>query len=223
MVQAISSFMEFCYLVRRSVLDDNDLEKLDEHLSAFHEDRDIFIEEGIRDGFSLPRQHSLTHYSDMIRRFGAPNGLCSSITESKHIRAVRKPWRRSSKFNALSQMLRTNLRLDKLEATSVDFKARGMLRDSIWANHIDPVPPPPADDDNDGEELDDRNAEAGVKLARKPCAFLQFLERITCNLTCNCSHSYPTSPSSAHSMVTDPLSPGAHLRIHGGAPTWNIT
>ncbi|KAF8328733.1 hypothetical protein F5887DRAFT_897430 [Amanita rubescens] len=168
MVQAISSFMEFCYLVRQSVLDDNDLEKLDEHLSAFHEDREIFVEEGIRDDFSLPRQHSLTHYSDMIRQFGAPNSLCSSITESKHIRAVRKPWRRSSKFNALSQMLCTNSRLDKLEATSVDFKARGMLRESIWANYIDPVPPPPADNDNDGEELDDRNAEAEVKLARKP-------------------------------------------------------
>ncbi|KZP05117.1 hypothetical protein FIBSPDRAFT_766326, partial [Athelia psychrophila] len=60
--------------------------------------------------------------------FGAPNGLCSSITETKHIRAVKEPWRRSSRFNALGQMLVTNQRLDKLAAMRVDFARRGMLQ-----------------------------------------------------------------------------------------------
>ncbi|KAF8326273.1 hypothetical protein F5887DRAFT_1197461 [Amanita rubescens] len=63
--------------------------------------------------------------------FGAPNGLCSSITESKHIKAIRKPWRRSSRFNALSRMLLTNQRLDKLAACTVDFREHGMLDKSI--------------------------------------------------------------------------------------------
>ncbi|KAJ7913803.1 hypothetical protein B0H13DRAFT_2004115 [Mycena leptocephala] len=44
------------------------------------------------DGFCLPRQHSLTHYRYLSQEFGAPNGLCSSITESKHIKAVKEPW-----------------------------------------------------------------------------------------------------------------------------------
>jgi hypothetical protein len=60
--------------------------------------------------------------------FGAPNGLCSSITELKHIKAVKEPWRRSDRFDALSQMLLTNQRLDKLAASRVDFADRGMLR-----------------------------------------------------------------------------------------------
>ncbi|KAJ7678406.1 hypothetical protein B0H17DRAFT_109703 [Mycena rosella] len=47
-----------------------------------------------------------------------PNGLCSSITESKHIKAVKEPWRRSSRFNALLQMLTTISRLDKVGTTS---------------------------------------------------------------------------------------------------------
>jgi len=64
----------------------------------------------------------------LIHAFGAPNGLCSSITESKHIKAVKEPWRRSSRFEALSQMLLTNQRLDKLAATRVDFADRGMLQ-----------------------------------------------------------------------------------------------
>jgi len=91
---------------------------------------------GVRtEGFNLPRQHSLNHYLQLIRAFGAPNGLCSSITESKHIKAVKEPWRRSNRFNALSQMLLTNQRLDKLAAAHVNFAHRGMLQGTCldWA------------------------------------------------------------------------------------------
>jgi len=80
------------------------------------------------EGFNLPRQHSLIHYPKLIRSYGAPNGLCSSITESKHIKAVKEPWQRSSRFAALSQMLLTNQHLDKLAAAWVDFADHGMLQ-----------------------------------------------------------------------------------------------
>jgi hypothetical protein len=104
------------------------LDDLQDALSRFHENRTIFEIAGIRsDGFALPRQHSMTHYLSMIRSFGAPNGLCSSITESKHRVAVKKPWRRSRRYKALGQMLLINQRLDKLAAARVDFASRGML------------------------------------------------------------------------------------------------
>ena len=70
----------------------------------------------------------MIHYAKLIRAFGAPNGLCSSITESKHIEAVKEPWRRSNRFHALGQMLNTNLRLDKLSVARVAFKSLGMLK-----------------------------------------------------------------------------------------------
>lgn len=72
-------------------------------------------------------QHSLKHYGDLIWAFGAPNGLCSSITESRHITAVKRPWRRSNRNDALGQVLVTNQRLDNLAASRVDFVSRGML------------------------------------------------------------------------------------------------
>ena len=81
-------------------------------------------------GFSLPRQHSLVHYHNNIKNFGAPNGLCSSITESKHIAAVKRPWRRSSRYKALAQILKVNERLDRLAAARADFALHGMLTDS---------------------------------------------------------------------------------------------
>ncbi|KAG1751047.1 hypothetical protein EDB19DRAFT_1268490 [Suillus lakei] len=66
--------------------------QLQDALDRFHQYRKVFKTTGVRLTFSLPRQHSLQHYARMIRLFGAPNGLCSSITESKHIKAVKEPW-----------------------------------------------------------------------------------------------------------------------------------
>lgn len=131
MVQAIRAFLEFCYLTRRNVHDEATLRDLENALKRFHAFRTIFQETGVRpEGFSLPRQHALTHYHTHIRLFGAPNGLCSSITESKHIKAVKEPWRRSNHFEAIMQMMVTNQRLDQLSAMRVDYMSRGMLDSS---------------------------------------------------------------------------------------------
>ncbi|KAG1726712.1 uncharacterized protein EDB91DRAFT_1239616 [Suillus paluster] len=127
MVRAFRALLEFCYLVWHNVVTECTMLQIQDALVRFHRYRQIFETTGTVSHFSLPRQHSMCHYADMIRLFGAPNGLCSSITESKHIKAVKNPWRWSSKNNALGQMLLTNQRLDKLAASHVDFATRGML------------------------------------------------------------------------------------------------
>ncbi len=131
MIQTFKAFLDFCYIARRAIFSPADLIALDTALQSFHHHRKIFQELGVRsNGFSIPRMHSMVHYKYLVQEFGAPNGLCSSITESRHITAVKKPWRRSSRWNALGQMLRTNQRLDKLAAMRADFVERGMLAPS---------------------------------------------------------------------------------------------
>ena len=126
--KTFKAFLDFCYIARKSTLTEKDLDTLDFTLQRFHHYRVIFLETGVRpEGFSLPRQHALSHYRRHIQNFGAPNGLCSSITESKHIVAVKKPWRRSNRHNALQQILMINTRNDKLTSARVDFLSRGML------------------------------------------------------------------------------------------------
>ena len=78
----------------------------------------------------MPRQHSIMHYHSLIQLFGAPNGLCLSITESKYIQAVKEPWRCLNHNEALGQMLITNQQLDQLAAARTDFSQRGMLNGS---------------------------------------------------------------------------------------------
>ena len=129
-VRTFRAFLEFSYLVRRNVITEQTLDEIDDALQRFHHFREVFRNAGVVDTFSLPRQHSMKHYNYLIRQFGAPNGLCSSITESKHIKAVKRPYRRTNRFQALGQMLLINQRLDKLAAARADFKERGMLNGS---------------------------------------------------------------------------------------------
>lgn len=133
MIRTISAFLDFCYLVRRPTITQKALTDIQNALDRFHRYRPIFQKTGVREpgpkGFSLPRQHALKHYVEHIIAFGAPNGLCSSITESMHIRAVKKPWRRSSRLKALEQILLTNQRLSKLAAIRRSFENCGMLQD----------------------------------------------------------------------------------------------
>ncbi|KZT23682.1 hypothetical protein NEOLEDRAFT_1069109, partial [Neolentinus lepideus HHB14362 ss-1] len=127
-VRAIRAFLEFSYLVRRNVHTPESLDQLQKALEDFHKYRVFFHEEGVDTSeFSLPRQHSLRHYLESIWAYGAPNGLCSSITESKHIKAVKEPYRHSNRFQALGQMLVTNQRLDKIAASRANFVECGML------------------------------------------------------------------------------------------------
>ncbi|GLB38138.1 hypothetical protein LshimejAT787_0500030 [Lyophyllum shimeji] len=169
MVQCMSAFLDFCYIARRNSLSNYDIKELKSALTRFHHLRAIFIETGVRVDISLPRQHSMVHYPHSIRLFGSPNGLCSSITESKHIQAVKEPWRRSNRYNALIQMLRTLVRLDKLSAAERRFAAQGMMAGSTSSYaafiHDGGVPEAPgSDDEDDGDSDDDLGPATGPKV-----------------------------------------------------------
>ncbi|KAF8452468.1 hypothetical protein L210DRAFT_3608454 [Boletus edulis BED1] len=86
---------------------------------AFFEFCYIVRQNVITDGILVELQDALSRfhqYREVFRDIG-----------SRHITAVKKPWRRSNKHNALGQILRTNQRLSQLAAARADFEARGML------------------------------------------------------------------------------------------------
>ncbi|KAG0704886.1 hypothetical protein DFH29DRAFT_981215 [Suillus ampliporus] len=147
-----SAFLDFCYIVRCDTLTEDDLLQLQDALHRFHRYQEIFKTTGVTLNFSLPRQHSLNHYLLLIWLFGAPNGLCSSITESKHIKA----------------MLLTNQRLDKLAAARVDFQACGMLRGSCLSEALHKLRKRMSIEGEVGETVDGPTVEAHVELAATP-------------------------------------------------------
>lgn len=162
MVECLTAFMDFCYMARRGSHDNSSLKLMEEKLSLFHQLRDVFKDENIRNNFALPRQHALVHYVQGIKLFGSLNGLCTSITESKHIRAVKEPWRRSSRNNPLEQILLINTRLNKIAAARSDFGTHGMLQPNdlrawawFWAAKRDRVDDGTQDPTRDSIDFDD--------------------------------------------------------------------
>ena len=119
--------MDACYIARRNAITAPALEHFRQCVDRFQELRNIFIVTHVRTTISLPRQHALDHFYYAMQFFGSPNGLCSSITESKHIKSVKEPWRRSSRFKALIQMLRTIVRMDKMNALYQRLWKQGMM------------------------------------------------------------------------------------------------
>ncbi|KAG2029542.1 hypothetical protein BDR03DRAFT_936818 [Suillus americanus] len=69
---AFSAFLDFCYIVRREALTEDDLVQLQDALDRFHQYREVFKTTGVRLTFSLPCQHSLQHYARMIRLLEHP-------------------------------------------------------------------------------------------------------------------------------------------------------
>ncbi|KZV62312.1 hypothetical protein PENSPDRAFT_692611 [Peniophora sp. CONT] len=161
-VQAICSFMDFCSIARLSAHTEASLLKMEHALGDFRELREVFREEDIREHFALPRQHALVHYAESIRLFGAPNGISTSITESAHIRAVKRPWRRSNKNHPLLQILKINERMSKLRAARAEFASHGLfhggdvLEAALLAIAIEDgdvsTPEPSSNEDTSGDE-----------------------------------------------------------------------
>ncbi|KAH9021931.1 hypothetical protein EDB84DRAFT_1511344 [Lactarius hengduanensis] len=162
-VKCLSAFLEACYISRRQDIDSTVLDTLQHTLDNFKELREVFRTSGVRPtGFtSLPRQHSIFHYRRQIEDFGAPGGLCSSITESRHITAVKKPWRRSNRYQALGQMLLINQRLDKLAAMRSDFFSRDLLLGLHLGVSQAPHPQHTSTEEDDGGEDDGGEDDGG--------------------------------------------------------------
>ncbi|KAH9915965.1 uncharacterized protein BXZ73DRAFT_54076 [Epithele typhae] len=134
-IECVRVFLDFAYLARLSVHTSVTIDRMEALLEEFCIRRTVFIDAGVRMHIFLPRQHALEHYCEAIERFGSLNGLSTSITESKHIEAVKRPWRASNRNDALPQMLQRNVRLSKLNALRAALGSSGLLEGEItdWA------------------------------------------------------------------------------------------
>ncbi|KAN0101066.1 hypothetical protein V8E55_001050 [Tylopilus felleus] len=149
MVRTFRTFLKFCYLVRRDIITDTMLTMIQESLEHFHHYRSIFSD--VMATFSLPRQHAMKRYPNMICLFSTLNGLCLSITESKHIKAVKEPYHY------------------KLARCRTDFQNQQMLKGSCTSFVIRML----GDDRNDPEAAEDPDdVEDSAPMDIHTCWFL---------------------------------------------------
>ena len=132
MFQCLAIFLDFTYTACYSEHDIVSLSTMEKALAYFHKLHVVLIKTRVfPDRFGLPCQNSLVHYIHSIQQFGSPNGLCSSITKSNHIKAIKKTWRCSNYNEPIDQMLGMLTYLLKLSATAIKFRCCRMLQNNV--------------------------------------------------------------------------------------------
>jgi hypothetical protein len=80
-VRATRALLDFLFLAQLLSHTAEMLCRLEECLSAFHNNKEVFINLGIREGFNIPKLHSLLHYTSSIRLFGTTDNYNTEQTE----------------------------------------------------------------------------------------------------------------------------------------------
>jgi hypothetical protein len=105
-IKAVRAVLDFVYLAQLRSHTTETLRRLDESLSAFHVNKDIFIDLGTRDGFDIPKLHSMLHYSSSILLFGSTDNYNTEQTERLHIDFTKDAYRATNRKDEYQQMTR---------------------------------------------------------------------------------------------------------------------
>lgn len=63
---------------------------MDKALKTFHRVKKVFVSEGIRSHFNFPKLHMLSHYVQLIKSRGSPDGYNTELPERLHIEYAKK-------------------------------------------------------------------------------------------------------------------------------------
>ncbi|QRV95465.1 hypothetical protein RhiJN_23483 [Ceratobasidium sp. AG-Ba] len=107
--QLARSVVDFIFIAHSASMTDTDLATLEHELDTFHRFKDVLIAKGFCQSDArfnrIPKLHALSHYVEMIRWLGTPDGYSTEASEHLHIEFAKIPWRASNKVRPLPQML----------------------------------------------------------------------------------------------------------------------
>ena len=136
LVCAVRAVLDFLYIAQFPSQTDETLALLTESLSAFHNNKEIFKELGIRDLFNIPKFHSMQHYVESIRNYGTTDNYNTEYTERLHIDLAKDAYKLTNFKDEFTQMTLWLERKEKVvrHAAFIEWRLSGK-----------PVPlPPPA-------------------------------------------------------------------------------
>lgn len=105
LVLATRSLLDFTYLSQHPVHSCDTLDALDEAMTTFHANKQVFVSLGIREHFHLPKLHFVTrHYRHLIELFGAADNFSTEYTERLHIDLTKEAYRATNRKDEYTQM-----------------------------------------------------------------------------------------------------------------------
>ncbi|KAI0765853.1 hypothetical protein BD413DRAFT_697536 [Trametes elegans] len=114
LTRATRALLDFVFMAQYPIHSDDTLTALDNALSAFHADRDVFETLGIRTGFNIPKLHSLAHYVRCIKLFGTTDNYSTETSERLHIDFTKDAYQATNHKDEYPQMTRWLERREKI-------------------------------------------------------------------------------------------------------------
>ncbi|KAI0717969.1 hypothetical protein C8Q72DRAFT_789441 [Fomitopsis betulina] len=113
-ITAARALMDFIFLAHYPAHSTNTLEAMKVALRNFHDNKDVFIDLGMREDFNIPKLHAMNHYVAAIILFGSCDGLSTEISERLHIDLAKNVYRATNHKQYLKQMVLWLERQDKM-------------------------------------------------------------------------------------------------------------
>ncbi|KAJ6611024.1 hypothetical protein B0H10DRAFT_2224503 [Mycena sp. CBHHK59/15] len=114
LIRSIRALLDFLYLAQYPVHSEETLSQLDDALTRFHDNKEIFVDLGIRSNFNLPKLHFLRHYKLSITRFGTTDNFNTEYTEQLHIDFAKDAYRATNHKDEYPQMTQWLERKEKI-------------------------------------------------------------------------------------------------------------
>ena len=142
---ATRALLDFLFLAQLPSHTTGTLLQLKESLSHFHDNKEVFIDLGIREQFNLPKLHSLQHYQSSIELFGTTDNYNTEQSERLHIDFAKDAYRATNRKDEYSQMTIWLERQEKIKQHTdlIERQKRATLGGGELAAHqTGPIGPP---------------------------------------------------------------------------------
>jgi Plavaka transposase len=117
-IRAVRALMDFLYLAQYGSHTSDTISELQDCLTRFHDNKDVFLDLGIWKNFCLPKLHSMTHYASSIRLFGTTDNYNTEQSERLHIDLAKDAYRATNRKDEYSQMTQWLERREKIQQLS---------------------------------------------------------------------------------------------------------
>ncbi|KAG9078838.1 hypothetical protein FS749_009099, partial [Ceratobasidium sp. UAMH 11750] len=122
LTNATRSLLDFIYLAQLPTHTDKTLAMFDEAYNNFHEQKNVWIKNGGRQGekgnliehFNIPKLHHAGHLSEQVRAKGTADNYSTETIEHLHIDTLKEPYKATNRKQWKKQTTRYLTRHDKL-------------------------------------------------------------------------------------------------------------
>ncbi|TFK70185.1 hypothetical protein BDN72DRAFT_870442 [Pluteus cervinus] len=134
LIRAVRAVLDFTYLSQYPVHTHATLDALDDALASFHDNKDIFVDLGIRAHFQIPKIHVIEHYSTFIQLYGTTDNYNTEYTERLHIDLAKDAYPGNG-TDQLPQMTRWLERREKMvhHKATIEWRLAGQPTPVIYA------------------------------------------------------------------------------------------